>query len=340
MPYLANKASRWGKLPGLLVIILTIVLCLALNRSVVMARVYTSLSAYHLVQAVVGQEHSPSHLRESWVLALKALQLQPESVSAVRLALRALAEDSQLQGADFIEPSRLLAGADDLSILYAGQVVWKSGDHQRAIGLWRLGKDTEYYFVHLGDQAYGRGDVQSALSYYETSRAIDDVLDSRKLQMYSNRCEYETRQQSSTEAVLWCSRAVEVQRTVWTLLALGQAFYAAGDYDTALSTLEEARILNPSVAGVYYRAGLTSEKLGQVDRALAYYEKGLELTPSDQYLNWAAGRLYEQTGQLQRAYCCYLQVATHGSSQSLVTRANRAVKKLAGKVSAQPCGDR
>lgn len=325
---------------GIPALVLIIALGLVLNWPRALAAAYTSISAYHLAQAVVGQDHSPSHLRQSWTLALKALQLQPQSVSAARLALRALTEDGRLPGAESIDPSKLIESADSLSALYAGQVIWKSGDPQQAIELWRSGKDVEYYFVHLGDQAYARGDGQSALGHYETSRAIDDTPDIRKLQMYSNLCEYEAGRENSTEAVFWCSRAVQVQRTVWTLLALGQAFYKAGDYDTALSTLEEARILNPSVAGVYYRAGLTSEKLGQVDRALAYYEKGLELTPSDQYLNWAAGRLYEQTGQLQRAYCCYLQVATHGSSQSLVTRANRAVKKLAGKVSAQPCGDR
>jgi len=340
MPYLANKASRWGKLPGLLVIILTIVLCLALNRSVVMARVYTSLSAYHLVQAVVGQEHSPSHLRESWVLALKALQLQPESVSAVRLALRALAEDSQLQGADFIEPSKLLADADDLSILYAGQVVWKSGDHQRAIELWRLGKDIEYYFVHLGDQAYGRGDVQSALSYYETSRAIDDVLDSRKLQMYSNRCDCEARRQNPVEAIFWCSRAVQAQRMVWTLLALGQAFYAAGDYDAALSTLEQARDLGPEVASVYYYLGLAHEKRGETSLALSHYERGLELAPTNEYLNWTAGILYERVKQLEKAYCCYTRVATQGTSQSLKTKASEALRRLSARVPAQACDDR
>jgi len=314
--------------------------CLIVNWKRALALAYTNASACHLSRAVIGKGSSAYHLQQSWTLSRRALELWPGSASAGLLALRALAEDSQLPGSESLDLAMLSPKSDDLAILYAGQAIWKSGDPQQAIELWRSGKDVEYYFVHLGDQAYARGDGQSALGHYETSRAIDDTPDIRKLQMYSNLCEYETGRENSTEAVFWCSRAVQVQRTVWTLLALGQAFYTAGDYDTALSTLEEARILNPSVAGVYYRAGLTSEKLGQVDRALAYYEKGLELTPSDQYLNWAAGRLYEQTGQLQRAYCCYLQVATHGSSQSLVTRANRAVKKLAGKVSAQPCGDR
>ena len=325
---------------GTLVLVLAVILGLVLNRSAVMAAVYARVSAYHLAQAVVGRNRSPSHLQQSWALALKALKLQPKSVSAGRLALRALVEDGRLLGADSIEPSGLPKNADSLSILYAGQVVWRSGDHQGAIDLWRLGKDIEYYFMHLGDQAYAQGDVQSALSYYEKSSAIDDALDGRKLQMYSNRCEYETRQQNSPEAILWCSRAVQGQRTVWTLLALGQAFYTAGDYDTALSTLEQARSLDPQVATVYYQLGLTYARRGETSLALDYYERGLELAPANEYLNWAAGRLYERAGQLQKAYCCYLRAATRSTNQTLKQKASEALQRLSALVPAQACNGR
>lgn len=331
-----NAKKSFPRRAGILVAILSALLCAALNRSRVLAMGYTSLSAYHLTRAVVRPDHDPSHLRRSWALALKALQVWPQYMPAARLALRALVEDSHLPNAESIDPSKLAGGSDGLSSLYAGLTLWKSSDPQRAIEMWRSGRNIAYYFMYLGDQAYDQGDVRSALSYYEMSHAIDDTFDGRKLAMYRNRCAYETRQQNKAEAILWCTRAVQVQRTVWTLLALGQAFYTAGDYGAALSTLEQAHSLNPRVANVYYYIGLTYQKLGQVDLALDAYEQGLGLSPSHAHLNWYAGRLYEQMGRLQEAYCCYLRAA-HGSNQTLKRRASEALQRLRASVATPTC---
>jgi len=335
-PNVKRSFPRWL---GLLIAVLAVLLGLTFNWSRVLAAGYTRLSAYHLAQALVGHSHNSSHLQRSWAFALKALQLQPQSKAAARLALRALAEDIRLPGAESIQPSKLAEGADVLSVLYAGLVLWHSGDRQRAIELWRSGKGIGYYFMYLGDQAYDQGDVHLALSYYEMSHAIDDALDARKLRMYRNRCAYEIRQQDAAEAIFWCTRATQVHKTVWTLLALGQAFYTAGDYRAALSALEQARSLNPRVANVHYYLGLTYQRLGQAELAQDAYQQGLKLSPSHQYLNWAAGRLYEQMGQLPEAYCCYLRV-TRGSNQTLKKSASDALQRLSASVPTPVCDSR
>lgn len=314
-------------------------LYLIFNWTNLITRGYVNASAYHLARAVLTDKHTSQHLQQSWALSLRALQYQPEYVAAQRLALRTLVEDKSLAGA---EPSGLLnmvTGTDNLSLLYAGRIMWESGDQQRATETWRLGNDIALYYMQLGNLSYDQGNMPLALGYYEISCAVDDTLDDRKLQMYRNRCSCAIRQTEPQDAILWCTRAAQIRKTVWILLALGRVFYVSSNYEAALSTLEQARVLNPNVASVHYWLGRVHERLAQDQLALESYEQGIQITPNDPSLNLAVGDLYARIGNSQMAYCAYWRAAQYGSDQSLRDTANSKLAQLPIQTPSRNCSE-
>jgi hypothetical protein len=89
---------------------------------------------------------------------------------------------------------------------------------------------------------------------------------------------------------------------------------------------------------VYYRLGLTLERLGQDTLALQAYEQGLKVAPHDSYLNMAVGDAYTRAGELQRACCAYWRVARYSSDQAWRDRAQRKLEQWCAQGSASPCG--
>lgn len=311
------------------------------SGSDILAKAYENTSAHFLSSALVGRSNAQRQLQESLEFSERALHLQPDSMSAIRLSLKAMSAGSASLASLPANVSDLATRGDSISILRLGQVLWDSGRAEQAIEVWRSIENVEYYFVNLGHQAYAEGNRDSAFTNYEISLAINDQESGDKVLMYTNLCDYEDRRGNTAKAIAWCSGAVEVRRNVGTLLRLGQVqLWGSGDYDAALVLFEEARDLNGDVASVHYYLCVTYSKSGELDLALQSCERGLRLAPTHQYLNTVAGNLYAHIGKFDHAFCCYLQVVEHASIENLVSLAKERLGELSNVLPVPTCDSR
>ncbi len=306
-----------------------------LGRPAIMARVYTSLSAYRLARALVAQPVERAGLQSAQDLAMRALAWQSDSMAAARLALRAVAAMDASQEIELLARTQRAMDTDSLSALFAGQIAWKLGDRERALQIWRAHPNLTYHFANLGDLAWAQQDIQSAQEYYAVSQALDDRASLRKLTMYVNLCEYEIGR-TPARAPEWCSRAAAVDPSAWRLVTWGRALYQAGDYAAALSVLETAQRLNPEISSLFYYRGLAYQKIGRDDLALQAFREGLALAPHDPYLNFAAAELYARGGKSHEAYCSYWWVLQGSSDEALRAKAREHLAVLPAP--AKPCG--
>ena len=226
------------------------------------------------------------------------------------------------------EACRAATRGDALSAFHLGELMWHSGENQRAVELWRSVENSEYYFMNLAHRAHAIGDRRPALDNYRLSHAIDDEISIRKYEMYINMCDYGKFGPDFAQALSWCSRAVEVRRTVWSLLHLGSVYLWMRDYDAALSAFEEARDLDDGVANVYYYLGRVHYAMAEWAASLHNYELGLGLSPSDVYLNLYAADAYARMGEFEEAFCCFMRVLERSANQGLRSRVEIRLKWL------------
>jgi len=76
------------------------------------------------------------------------------------------------------------------------------------------------------------------------------------------------------------------------LIALGNAYYDAGQWKLAVQYYEQALRLNPHLADVMTDMGTCYRNLGMPDRAIAQYEKALKIEPTHQNALFDLGVLY------------------------------------------------
>lgn len=98
--------------------------------------------------------------------------------------------------------------------------------------------------------------------------------------------------------------SIKVHRTP-NYLALGNKFFYATDFDSALEMYKKANKLNPDDPVPYFKIGITIENNGSKDDAIYYFDKAIEL---DQYC--AYGYLYKgyflyEHGDEDGAQKCY-----------------------------------
>jgi outer membrane protein OmpA-like peptidoglycan-associated protein/tetratricopeptide (TPR) repeat protein len=88
------------------------------------------------------------------------------------------------------------------------------------------------------------------------------------------------------------------------LYTLSDNFRVRGQFDQAISLLDQALEKDPKFVEAYYRLGLTYFSMKQYSKALAYFEKGLSLTSDlrKQKVFWYdMGELYLLTGDYEKA---------------------------------------
>ena len=301
--------------------------------------VFNNASACYLSHALLAEPADRDWLDKSLALCVRALDLQPSSAPAARRFLRILVVKRVPPTSLPPEASRAATRGDALSAFHLGELMWHSGENQGAVALWRSVENSEYYFMNLANRAHAIGDRRSALDNYQLSHAIDDEISICKYEMYINMCDYGKFGPDFAQALSWCSRAVEVRRTVWSLLHLGSVHLCARDYDAALSAFEEARDLDDRVANVYYGLGRVYHERGELVAARSNYEQGLALAPSYAYLNLYAGDLYTRLAEFDKAFCCYMRVLEHSPNQRLQSSAERSLKELPDLCPTPSCGE-
>ncbi|MBD3425642.1 MAG: tetratricopeptide repeat protein [Candidatus Omnitrophica bacterium] len=128
-----------------------------------------------------------------------------------------------------------------LTVLYSARTYARNNDWQNAVTLWKATKGTSpgsyrvYYNLGMAYQ-YEKGNTERALEYFQKSLSLRDMAITHD--------------------------------------AVGYIYYQQGDYEKALSELQKARQMDPSLGSVYYHLGLLYVAMGEYDKAIALQEEG------------------------------------------------------------------
>ena len=88
----------------------------------------------------------------------------------------------------------------------------------------------------------------------------------------------------------------------------GNAHYAKGDYDHAITNYSEAIRLDPNDHSAYDNRGSAYSHKGDLDRAIADYERAMRINPQDIKPIYNRGNLYKKKGDFDRALADYNHV--------------------------------
>jgi tetratricopeptide (TPR) repeat protein len=100
------------------------------------------------------------------------------------------------------------------------------------------------------------------------------------------------------EAIAACTRLLALNpNNAVAYYDLGTAYVIKGEYDRAISDLDQAIRLDPNLAMAYNNRGGVYENKGDYDRAISDYDQAIQLDP-----NYAAaynnrGNAYRQKGE-------------------------------------------
>ena len=90
------------------------------------------------------------------------------------------------------------------------------------------------------------------------------------------------------------------------LLNINGACYAGlGQFDAAIELYEEALLINPNYAKVYFNLGGAYHELSQLDEAVINYKKSLDIDPSFAEAQNNLGNVYKELDQLDKAIDSY-----------------------------------
>ena len=72
-----------------------------------------------------------------------------------------------------------------------------------------------------------------------------------------------------------------MDKNISELIKKGSQFILDGDFEQALSYLDQAIIMEPNNPGLLNKKGITLRALGRYDEALECFNKSLQLDPRD-----------------------------------------------------------
>ncbi len=82
---------------------------------------------------------------------------------------------------------------------------------------------------------------------------------------------------------------------------LGALFTKQGQFQKARSCLEKALKINPELADAHYNLGAVFDQRGQFDKAIPHFEKALEIDPDFAEAHSALGALFFKQGRFEKA---------------------------------------
>lgn len=167
-----------------------------------------------------------------------------------------------------------------LNCFYLGEALYRIGEREKALSIWRKVKDVDVYFALKGDISYTRdGGKEEAARYYALSWEISASPTKQKKTMLLNLCRDSRSKGEQQIAVSWCQNAAVVSRDYWTLVELGRTFFEAADYLSAEEVLVEAKTSNPSLGAAYQYLGLTQHRLGKKRESIEALATSVRLMP-------------------------------------------------------------
>ncbi len=90
--------------------------------------------------------------------------------------------------------------------------------------------------------------------------------------------------------------------SIWDLLALGNAYYYAEQYQDARETYDRILSLNPSDPNILHSRGVTYGQLGKYEEALADFNRSLELRPDTPGTLINRGNAYTELARYDEAF--------------------------------------
>jgi lipoprotein NlpI len=125
---------------------------------------------------------------------------------------------------------------------------------------------------------------------------------------YESRCAAYNDGKASDYAIADCTQAILREPTARGFSNRGNAYYAKGDNENAITDYSQAIQLNPKDAVTLNNRGSAYFAKGQSDRAIADYSQAIQLNPNNAVAFNNRGNAYYANGDNERAIADYNQV--------------------------------
>ena len=109
---------------------------------------------------------------------------------------------------------------------------------------------------------------------------------------------------------------------------VGLAFLSAGDTGRALTNLQDAMDLDPTLAEPHFLTGQTYDRLERPQRAIPYYKKALELDSALIAAYYGLGRAYAKSGDIPKALKHYKSYLARKPPEAEAEQAARDLQRL------------
>ena len=117
-------------------------------------------------------------------------------------------------------------------------------------------------------------------------------------------------------------------------ILLIQAYYNKGEYEKAIQTANNALLLNPSNATLYYYKGLSHSRISQNMKAIQAFEKAVEYAPDNIGMRINLANAYQSAGNLKSALSQWQTVLKLSSSDADISaQAINHIIKIKNKLS-------
>jgi tetratricopeptide (TPR) repeat protein len=127
----------------------------------------------------------------------------------------------------------------------------------------------------LGWVYFFKEQLAEALSELEEAAQLEPNLWLRQHELASMR----RLSEAYVEAIIAYQRAIELRPRAQSYAGLGTCYYELGQYEHALTNLQEAIELDPELDGVYAAMGWVYVQLDQCDQAVPTFQQALSLNP-------------------------------------------------------------
>ena len=155
-----------------------------------------------------------------------------------------------------------------------------------------------YDIVACGDYYYNNAEFDNAMECY--NRAIE--LSPEKSELYRKRALMYMFLHKNDEALIDCSKALEIERSAESYVYCALAYYYMEEYEKTITNYTKAIELSPNDSAYYYARGECYWRLNDCVNAILDYTKAINLNPNCSFYYFHARALvYAKMEQYENA---------------------------------------
>lgn len=213
-------------------------------------------------------------------------------------------EDRDLQTAeDELKKAFEMSPYSPTIIYNFGQLALAKGETDKAIEFFKDAIAKKPLFVKAYDaiaKIYeDRGDIKSAIKYYETAHNISSSNTDRLItlsKLYKKAGETEKAENILKDAVSDIREDISTSGHL-----MGEIYLAKNENEKALEILMKAHKKNPLDTSIMQSLAEAYRKLGQQEQAIEKYTEILKITPNNADIHYSMGKTYLEMGNKQKA---------------------------------------